>query len=190
MCKYVILPLSYVCAEANVGSALDFWEGKNHSGMILRQFGGSFKVPELDQESHLLKLKKLEWPGWKVGQWSTLPNELFSLNACGLPSSLHGVCSLNSIIIIALMFRNVCFIPSDGLKDDKFSHLLMNFLPLLFTLPFFQIFYCTAIILCSPPRLLLFSLSSPHPDMSGPHGSVGTAGLHRHHRQCGGHEVH
>lgn len=28
MCKYVILPLSYVCVEASVGSALDFWEGK------------------------------------------------------------------------------------------------------------------------------------------------------------------
>lgn len=65
MCKYVVLPLSYVCAEASVGSALDFWEGKNHSGMILRQFGGSFKVPELDQESHLLKLKNWNDPAGK-----------------------------------------------------------------------------------------------------------------------------
>lgn len=53
----MFLPLSYVCAEACVGSTLDFLEGKNRNGMILRRFGGSFKVPDLGQESHLWTLK-------------------------------------------------------------------------------------------------------------------------------------
>lgn len=45
----------------------------------------------------------------------------------------------------------------------------------------------------SRPASLLLSCppaSSPHPDVPRPHGGVGAAGFHRHHRQRGGHEVH
>lgn len=83
----------------------------------------------------------------------------------------------------------------DGLKD-LCSHLLTTLLPLLsfIFLPSLSNLRLYHSLFCAPlyyPCLLLsFSLSSPHPDMSGPHGSVSIDGLYRHHRQRGGHEVH
>lgn len=93
--------------------------------------------------------------------------------------------------------KYLCFIPSEGLKGS--ICFLISSPPLSFPFsppPFLSYVllyhyhspFCAP--LCDPCLLLSFSSSSPHPDVSGPHGSVSAAGLHRHHRQRGGHEVH
>lgn len=68
---------------------------------------------------------------------------------------------------------------------------MFAFLPPSHCPPFFSLISYPLLNLPAVFRLLLSSsASSPHPDVSGSHGGVGAAGLHRHHRQRSGHEVH
>lgn len=71
------------------------------------------------------------------------------------------------------------FIPRDGLKS-------------IFSLSTFSLSLCflSSVVSVHSLHLCSSSLSSPHPDLSSPHGDLRAAGLHRHHRQRGGHEVH
>lgn len=84
----MFLPLSYVCAEACVGRGFDFRDGKT----TVERCGEDLK-DHLRFQSLASKVSSGTTLLGKVGQWWTLPNDLSVTNACGLPSTLHGMYS-------------------------------------------------------------------------------------------------
>lgn len=106
MCKYE--PPTKLCVCWGLcGQHITFLRRQNHTGMIWRRFGGSFKVPELGQESHLWKWKTgitllgnrtvVDSPSWALCRkcmWSPI-NPAWRVQ-------------LHSRTIITLMSRNVC----------------------------------------------------------------------------------